>query len=118
MKRKQIETIIVIGAFLLVLARINKSWNFVYADTALLILGFSWKWFRENVHFLWMKLAEALGYVSGKILLSVVFILFVIPLSFFAKLRGKLNIQLKPGGDSYFKTRNHLFTKKDLENLW
>ena len=118
MKRKQIETIIVIAAFLLILAKINKSWNFVYASAILLILGFAWKWFRENLHWLWMKLAEAMGFVSGKILLSVVFIIIVIPLSFIAKLRGKLSMKLKPGGDSYFTIRNHTFIKKDLENPW
>ena len=118
MKRKHVETIIVIAAFLLILAKINKSWNLVYAAGILLILGFSWKWFRENLHLLWMKIAEAMGYVSGKILLSIVFIIVVIPLSFFAKLRGKINMKLKPGGDSYFTTRNHLFIKKDLENPW
>ena len=118
MKRKHVETILVIAAFLLILARINKSWNFVYAAVILLILGFSWKWFRENLHWLWMMLAEAMGFVSGKILLSVVFIIIVIPLSFFAKLRGKLSMKLKPGGESYFIIRNHRFTKEDLENPW
>lgn len=118
MKRKQIETILVIAAFLLILAKINKSWNFVYVSAGILILGFAWKLFRENLHWLWMKLAEAMGYVSGKILLSVVFIIIVIPLSFFAKLRGKLNIKLKAEGDSYFTIRNHIFTKEDLENPW
>jgi Saxitoxin biosynthesis operon protein SxtJ len=117
-KQKHIETIIVICAFLLILARINKSWSFVYAAVGLLILGFTWRRFRENLHWLWMKLAEAMGFVSGKILLTVVFVFVVIPLSFFARLRGKLNIKLKPVGNSYFKLRNHTFTKDDLQNPW
>jgi hypothetical protein len=118
MKRKHVETIIVICAFLLLIGRINRSWNYVYIASVVAILSFTWKWFRENVHWLWMKLAEAMGFVTGKILLTVVFIIVVIPLSFFAKLRGKLNMNLKSGRETYFKTRNHNFAKEDLEHPW
>jgi hypothetical protein len=118
MRRKQIETFVVICLFLVILGRVNRSWNEVYAAAGLALLGLAWKDFREAVHWLWMKLAEVMGLITGKILLTLIFILMVIPLSFFAKKRGKLNIRMKPGGASYFKELNHIYTQKDLENPW
>ncbi len=118
MKKKHIETIIVICAGMLVLGRLYRSWNYVYISGGLAVLGFSWKWFRENLYRAWMKIAEALGFISGKILLTIVFVIVVIPLSFLAKWRGKLSIRLKPGGGSYFKERNHTYNKSDLHNPW
>jgi predicted membrane protein len=118
MKRKHVETIIVICVFLLLLARLNRSLNYVYASLGIALMGFLWKWFREKLYWAWMKLAEILGFISGKILLTIVFVLIVIPVALFARKRKKISMQLKPGKESYFINRDHTYTKEDIDNPW
>jgi hypothetical protein len=117
-RRKQIEKLVVVALFLLVLGRWRRNWNYAYAALAILLAGLAWKGFAEGLRIAWMKLGEGLGYVFGKVLLTLVFLLMVIPLSVFARLTGRLNIRLRPGGKTYFKERNHLYVKEDFENPW
>lgn len=67
----------------------------------------------------WYKLAEVLGAINGKILLSVVFFVILFPVAIFAKLGKKNPLGLKrEDGDSVFVDRNHKYSSKDLENVW
>jgi hypothetical protein len=71
-----------------------------------------------GIHWGWTKLADVLGWVSGKAVLTVVYLFILLPLALFARLTGKLTLRLKPGGDSYFKSRDHTYTKDDLTHPW
>jgi hypothetical protein len=117
-RRKQLETLLVIVLFLLVIARWQRSWNFVYIAAALAVLGLAWKDFAEKLHIGWMKLAEGMGLVTGKVLLSLLFFGLLVPLSFFAKRSRKLNIRLKAGEKTGFRVRNHTFVPEDFESPW
>ena len=105
---------------LLILARHQHSWTYVYAAAALVLAGVLVEPFARGLHWGWMKLAEGLGFISSRILLTVVYVLVVLPVAFFAKRSGKLSIKLGKGGRgaSGFKDRNHVFVKEDLENPW
>lgn len=71
------------------------------------------------VHSGWMKLAEGLGFVMSKVLLTIIFAVFVIPLAFLSKLFKKNStVKLKKGGESYFVERNFTYTKESMENVW
>ena len=70
------------------------------------------------IEWLWNKLAFALGYVNGRILLTLVFFIVVTPVAYVMKLAGKGNLILKGGRKTYFTDRNHLYTSEDLENPW
>jgi hypothetical protein len=74
--------------------------------------------FRQGLHRAWMTLAKGMGAVSGRVLLTVVYVLVLVPLSFFARLSGKVTLRLKPGGPSYFKERDHTYTKEDMSHPW
>lgn len=117
-RRKQFETLAAIVLLLLALARWQKSWNYVYVAGVIVLTGLAWKGFSEKLHIAWMKLAEGLGFVSGKIILTLVFFLILIPVSFFAKRAGKLNIRLKSDERTEFKERNHKYAREDFENPW
>jgi hypothetical protein len=118
MKRKHIETIVVICLFLALLARIYRSWNLVYIAAGVALASLCSKWFREKLYWAWMKLAEILGFISGRILLTIVFVLIVIPLSFFTRRKKKLDMKLEGGKDSYYTGRDHRYEKKDFERPW
>lgn len=67
----------------------------------------------------WYKLAEVLGAINGKILLSAVFFIVLFPVAAIAKLSKKNPLNLKKEkSDSVFTERNHKYSAKDLEQVW
>ncbi len=69
--------------------------------------------------FVWLNLSDFLGKIVSKILLSIIFLVFVLPVGLFRKLKGKDPLKLKlfqKSGHSVFTERNHTFTKEDLIN--
>ena len=72
----------------------------------------------RGIDWSWRKLSEALGAFSGRVLLTVIYVFVLIPLSFIARRMGKVTLRKKPGGNSYFKERNHTFRKEDFLQPW
>ena len=66
----------------------------------------------------WFKLGEIIGWINMKVLLSIVYIVFLMPISFLYKLFNKNLLTLKNTSNSLYKYRNHTYTAKDLENIW
>jgi len=67
---------------------------------------------------LWFKLAEGLGWVNSRIILSILFYLFLFPFAVLFRLSTKNPLSLKRPEESVFKERNHQYQKKDMENIW
>ncbi len=124
-RKKVLETILV-----LVLALIVVYW-FIHDSSpqtarwmlvASFVLGFIGLFIPALaglIHNGWMKLAEAMGFVMSKVLLTLIFAIFVIPLAFMSRVFGKRNvIKLKKGSPSYFVERNYTYTKESMENVW
>ncbi|HEY4287262.1 MAG TPA: SxtJ family membrane protein [Puia sp.] len=117
-KSKKTETllVIVLGCVAVYLA---KRWSIILVVALVTgLAGLLVPVIRDGIHWGWMKLSEGLGWVSGKVILTVMYFLVLVPLAFFARWRGKIGLRLKPGGGSYFKDRDHLYTKEDLVNPW
>lgn len=74
----------------------------------------------EKIVWLWFKLSELMGSVMSKVLLTVIFYLFLTPIALLYRLIGKKDmLHLKRGNrNSNFVERDHQFTKDDLENPW
>lgn len=71
------------------------------------------------IEWLWFKIALALGWVNSRILLSVIYFVFLMPLAWISRLFTKDPLALKRDTRStLFVTRDHLYTGKDLENIW
>ncbi len=69
----------------------------------------------------WYKLAEILGAINGRILLSIIFFIFLTPIALLSRLFVKKNplaLKKQESGGSAFTERNHLYTAKDMENVW
>lgn len=66
----------------------------------------------------WYKLAEVLGWINTRILLSVIFFLLLTPIALVRRLFVKDPLRLKRTSSSLYEERNHRFTKEDLENPW
>ncbi len=59
-----------------------------------------------------------MGAVTGRVLLTLVYVLVLLPLSVLARWKGKLSIGKDPGGVTHFKERNHTYTKEDIIHPW
>ncbi len=67
----------------------------------------------------WYKFAEVLGAINGKILLSIVFFVVLVPVAILSKMGKKNPLALKrESKKSVFIDRNHKYTSKDLEQVW
>ena len=67
---------------------------------------------------IWLGFSKLLGTVVSKIILTIVYIVLVIPVGIFRRILGKDSLQLsgfKKGSSSVMKTRNYSFTSKDIE---
>ena len=64
----------------------------------------------------WKWIGEQMGAVTSRIILTVVFILFLSPLAFLYRLLAKKKQDEK--NESYFVERNHTYTASDLEKLF
>ena len=117
-RSKELETILVLVLALGVLYWLNKK---TYLLTAAFITGLSGLLIpvvAKTIHWLWMKLAEGLGFVMSKVILTLIFVVIVIPFGWMTRKAGKSSVKLKPGGNSYYIEKNHTYTAEDLENLW
>ena len=66
----------------------------------------------------WFKLAEGMGWVMSRVILSSIFFLFLFPIALLSRISAKNPLGLKKEKGSAFAERNHTYTKKDLENIW
>ncbi len=68
---------------------------------------------------LWDKIALVLGTINSKILLSVIFYVFLFPVAIISRAFKKdaLILKKRPEG-SYYKERDYLYKKEDLENVF
>ncbi len=120
-REKSIEAILVIVTGLLILSLIFKWPNVTIAAAVIGVLGVFSNFFAEKITWVWMKIAEVLGYINARILLSVIFFVFLFPLALLTRLIKGNTLKLKRNeaeGDSYFDERNHTYEPKDIENLW
>jgi hypothetical protein len=113
------KTILVMVTGLLAIALIFKiSWLIMVSLVIGLLASFipaAARWIEWG----WLKLAMALGWINSRILLSVIYFVFLLPIAWISRLFTKDPLALKNRRtSSLFVTRNHLYTKKDLENIW
>ncbi|TDE16590.1 SxtJ family membrane protein [Dyadobacter psychrotolerans] len=67
----------------------------------------------------WYKIAEILGAINGRILLSIVFFVILFPVAIVSRLGKKNLLSLKrESKKTVFVERNHKYTGKDLEQVW
>ncbi|MCC6384554.1 MAG: SxtJ family membrane protein [Bacteroidia bacterium] len=119
-KAKKTEAILVIVTGLILMWFIFKIKILLTIGLLIGILSLLSSFIQNQIVWLWMKLAELLGYINGKILLSVIFFLFLTPIALFFKLAGKdpMIKKRKSGQKSLYTERNHTYCAEDLEHIW
>ena len=113
------KTIFVINTGLLILFVIFKSPLFIYATIVISLSSLVSGHARNFIVWIWAKLAEILGFINTRIILSFVFFILVVPISFIYRIFHKDPMKIsRPNEATLFNTRNHKFTKLDLKNTW
>lgn len=116
-EKAKAQLVIVTG--LVVLYFLFKSVYLLYAAAAVGIICIAIPALGDLLVKGWFKLAEILGMINGRILLSVIFFVILFPIALLYRIGRKNPLSLKrEPGESAFATRNHLYTAKDLENVW
>lgn len=118
-KTEPIKTVLtIVTGFIVVFLATKMKWALTTAVIVGLVGLFS-TYLSEKIDFLWMKLAQVLGYIMPNILLSVVFFVFLTPMALLARVfKKKDSLQLKDPGASCYITVDKVFTKESLETPW
>jgi hypothetical protein len=112
-----LETVVAFMIMLGIIYWYTKNPWLLLAALVLGITGLLFKTLAENICLLWSKLSHVIGSIMNKVILTLVFIFILIPLSVLSKAFKKKAVDDRMG-NSYFRTRNTTYTKKDLENIW
>lgn len=121
-KKREAQLVIVTGLALLSIVFQAKEWpGGKYLLNAAIIIGIL-SILSDYIGTLivkgWLKLAEGLGWLNSRVLLSIIFFVFLFPIAMLSRLFGKSSIQLKKPSGSLYTERNHTYKKEDLENIW
>ena len=118
-REKHLETILVLVLALGILFWVHHSGYYLIAAGILCIIGVFIPYLAQKIHWAWMKLAHFMGLIMGKVMLTIVYVVFLLPLSFFSKLfKTKTGVVLKKTTDSYYTKRDFTYTKDSIENVW
>lgn len=117
-KDKQLETLLVIVIALVSVWFFGKARWLLVAAVVVGLLGILSPLFRMVIHSAWMWLSKMMGEVSGRILLTVVYCLLLLPIAVVARWMGKISLRRRPDGDSCFIERGHTYKKEDMIHPW
>ena len=118
-REKVLEAILTIVAGLLFFYFLLNVSILLYLAFALAVIGIVSGFLAGKIVWLWFKLSKALGFISSRILLSVIFYFVLLPLSLLYRLFHKDNLMLdKKNKITFFVERDHQYTSDDLKNPW
>jgi len=111
-------TLLVIVTGLSLIGILLKIQNLVTISVLIGVLSIASKFFEKWIVFSWLKIGHYLGWINSRILLSLVYFIFLVPLSLLRKLLSKKSpILLKNNIDSFWIDRGNIFFgKEDLVN--
>jgi hypothetical protein len=116
MRSKELETTLIIILGLIVLSLYFEQYRLLYLGLSIGFLSLLSPRIGKYLHLFWIALADKLGLVSSYIILTLIFVLILIPLSFLYKIFNKDPLQLKDRYQSYWHYREKKFEEKDFLN--
>jgi len=112
------STILIISmGFLILYLLFLWQWA-VYVSLIVGVVGIISSYLSKKIEWGWMKLAKIMGYIIPNILLSIVFFLFLFPISLLSKLFSKDPLMLSEKYKTYFIDINKEMDKQSFEKIW
>lgn len=93
--------------------------QFMAAAMSILVINIVVPILFKPLAWIWFGIALVLGSVMSKVILSLLYIIMIIPVGFIRMILGKDSLYLKKwkkGGAYVFHIRDHTFTAKDIEH--
>ncbi|SMO59426.1 SxtJ family membrane protein [Solitalea koreensis] len=121
MKKEQIsESLLVLTTAMIAAGLIFNIHGFY---TAALLMGLCGVFFLGSLGLWitkgWLKFSEVLGYINGRVLLTLIFFLVLTPVAYLKRLfKGSANFVYRKEMNSYYFVRNKMYQADDLENTW
>ena len=117
-REKALETCLVIATGFILLFYLVHLKIFLFLAFVVGLIGSFIKPLARLIAWLWLKLGDGMGYVMSKLILSLVFFLFLLPLALIYRMVNKDPLGLKRDKNTYWKNRDYRYLPKDLENTW
>ena len=118
-KKEASDTGMAMTLICLLLGFYTKSNQFFIAATAALVIDMAFPMFYYPFAILWLGLTNLLGMVVSRVLLSVVYIVILLPMGLVRRAMGKDALNLtgfKKDAHSVMIVRDHEFVAKDITN--
>ncbi len=112
------STILIISMGFLILYLVFFWQWAVIVSVTVGIVGITSSYLSKKIEWGWMKLAKYMGYIIPNILLSILFFLFLFPISLLSKLFSKDPLMLSEKYKTYFVDINKEMDKKSFEKIW
>jgi hypothetical protein len=113
------KTILVMVTGLLLIGYIFKIQILYPISLGIALLACLSTYLASKIEWIWMKFAHVLGWINSRILLSIVYFVFLTPIALLRRVFQKeSNWKLRVEKKSFFVERNHTYTKDDLINPW
>lgn len=104
--------------FMLILFLISKNTIFIYLALGIGVISLLSKRITHYIVLVWNQIIKIVGTINAHVILGLIFFVILFPISMVYRLLNKDNLNLKSGKESYFQTRDHRYTAKDIENPW
>lgn len=116
---KSLETMSVLALASIIFGLIFRQNSLLYMAASFLFIGLFLKALSARISQIWLRFALIIGEINSKILLSLIFFLFLTPISFLYRLaKGDvMNLKHTKSG-SLWHERNHLYKPDDLDKVW
>jgi uncharacterized membrane protein len=112
------STILVICmGFLLIGMALHQKWA-LYTSLGVGAISIASSYISQKIEWGWNKLSTLLGYIVPNILLSLVFFVFLLPISLISKLFNKDRLMLSGKHNSYFLDVNRTVDPQSMEKTW
>ena len=117
-KAKSLETLLVLTGALIIIYWISPKKIYLLVALIFILIGIVSPFLSAKISWVWLKFAELMGSVMSKVILSVVYFIFLVPIALIYRLTQKNPLFLKRQNDSYYIERNKQYSAKDIENIW
>jgi hypothetical protein len=93
--------------------------TFLYISGAIGVLSLMSETISNLILKVWFKIAMILGWINTRIILGLVFFVFLTPFAWLQRLFVRKNyLSLKDSESTVFHTRNHQYKPEDFDNIW
>ncbi|NJN24770.1 MAG: hypothetical protein HC819_01645 [Cyclobacteriaceae bacterium] len=118
-RRQNMEVGVLFALVVLLIGGTDEAWRWVAIGALAVVLV--WPVLFKPITFVWFAFARMLSMVFSKVMLSIIYFLFIVPVGLVRKWVGKDNLKLKGfklDRRSVFQSREHRFEPEDFTHTF